>query len=130
MVLSRSGVPRRRIVIERPSIASDGSYIPEAPANTTVAPAIGMSVAKSGRTTSVTCGTVLAINANVRIDLPADCGNTTEMTVSFLGQVVMGSIALKLLQSQRPDEFMSRRIYQEQRGFSATKDDNLGIERI
>lgn len=73
-------------------IASDGSYIPAAPANTTVAAAIGMSVAKSGRTTGVTCGTVLAINGDILIDVPADCGNTTEITVSFYGQVVMGSL--------------------------------------
>jgi hypothetical protein len=74
-------------------IASDGSYIPAAPANTTVAAAIGMSVAKSGRTTGVTCGTVLATNGTVLIDVPTDCGNTTEITVSFRGQVVLGSIA-------------------------------------
>ena len=74
-------------------IANDGSYIPAAPANTTAAAAIGMSVAKSGRTTGVTCGTIVATNGTVLIDVPADCGNTTETSVSFHGQVVMGSIA-------------------------------------
>jgi hypothetical protein len=74
-------------------IANDGSYIPAAPANTTVAAAIGMSVAKSGRTTGLTCGKVLATNGTFFIDVPTECGNTTEITVSFRGQVIMGSIA-------------------------------------
>jgi hypothetical protein len=74
-------------------IADDGSYIPAAPANTTVAATVGMSVAKSGRTTGLTCGTVLATNGTVLIDVPTECGNTTEITVSFRGQVIMDSIA-------------------------------------
>ncbi len=74
-------------------IANDGSYIPAPPANTTVAAAVGMLVAKSGRTTGLTCGTALATNGTVLIDVPTECGNTTEITVSFRGQVVMGSIA-------------------------------------
>jgi hypothetical protein len=86
-------VDDRGEIIGLGGIANDGSYIPAAPAKTTVAPAIGMAVAKSGRTTGLTCGTVLATNGTVLIDVPTECGNTTEITVSFRGQVVMGSIA-------------------------------------
>jgi hypothetical protein len=73
-------------------IASDGSYISAPPANTTVPAVIGMSVAKSGRTTGLTCGTVLGINGTIVIELPAECGNTTPMSVPFHGQVVMDSL--------------------------------------
>jgi hypothetical protein len=73
--------------------ASDGSYISAPPANTTVAPIVGMPVAKSGRTTGLSCGSVLGISARVCVDYPPDCGNTIAMTVCFSGQVIMGSLA-------------------------------------
>jgi hypothetical protein len=74
-------------------IASDGSYIPAAPANTTVKATVGMPVAKSGRTTGLSCGTVLGISGSVCVDYALGCGNTTAMTVCFSGQVIMGSLA-------------------------------------
>jgi len=70
-------------------IASDGSYIASPPGNTTIDALIGMSVAKSGRTSGLSCGTVVAVQADVRIDLPADCGNPTDQQVLFSGQVVI-----------------------------------------
>jgi hypothetical protein len=73
-------------------IATDGSYISAPPANTTVPAVIGMSVAKSGRTTGLTCGTILGINGTIVIEFPAECGNTAPMSVQFHGQVVMGSL--------------------------------------
>jgi hypothetical protein len=73
-------------------IASDGSYIPAAPANTTVKATVGMPVAKSGRTTGLSCGTVLGVSGGVCVDYPSGCGNTTALTVCFSGQVIMGSL--------------------------------------
>jgi len=73
-------------------IASDGSYIPAPPAKTIVAPAIGMAVAKSGRTTGLTCGTILGINATVRIQVEPVCGTPSATVVVFNGQVILGKI--------------------------------------
>jgi hypothetical protein len=74
-------------------IASDGSYIPAPPANTIVNASIGMAVAKSGRTTGLSCSTVMAVNAVIQIDITAECGNPKEITVPFDNQVIMGNIA-------------------------------------
>lgn len=74
-------------------IASDGSYISAPPANTIVDASVGMAVAKSGRTTGLSCGTVMGVNGLIRIDLSAECGNPTNISVLFDNQIVMGSIA-------------------------------------
>jgi hypothetical protein len=74
-------------------IASDGPYIPAPPANTTVAASVGMPVAKSGRTTGLSCGTVAAIDGDVLIDLPAECGSPVEQVVPFQGQIVVPGIS-------------------------------------
>ncbi|MGO9436827.1 MAG: hypothetical protein ACLP00_21330 [Terracidiphilus sp.] len=73
-------------------IASDGSYIPAPPAGTTATATIGMPVAKSGRTTGLSCATVQAIDGDVLVDLPADCGNPVSRNVPFSGQVVTGPL--------------------------------------
>ncbi len=70
-------------------IASDGSYIPAPPANTTAVATVGMGVTKSGRTTGLSCGSVQGINGDILIDLPAECGNPVDRTVEFRNQVVM-----------------------------------------
>jgi hypothetical protein len=70
----------------------DGSYITAPPASTVVTPAVGMAVAKSGRTTGLSCGTVTAINATILVDYPAECGNPSGGSVSFQGQVVVNNL--------------------------------------
>jgi alkylated DNA nucleotide flippase Atl1 len=74
-------------------IASDGSYIPAAPANTMVDAFVGMEVAKSGRTTGLSCGSILAIDGLIVIDLSAECGNPKGISVRFDHQVIAGDIA-------------------------------------
>jgi hypothetical protein len=74
-------------------IASDGSYISAPPANATVDAFVGMAVAKSGRTTGLSCGTVTGVNGLIRIDLSAECGNPTGISVLFDNQIFMGNIA-------------------------------------
>jgi hypothetical protein len=74
-------------------IANDGSYIAAPPANTTVPAQVGMPVAKSGRTTGLSCGTVVAVEGTISIGFPADCGNPTAASITFQHQVVMDSIA-------------------------------------
>ncbi|MGA9964286.1 MAG: hypothetical protein WBQ10_03695 [Terriglobales bacterium] len=74
-------------------IASDGSYIPAAAANTTVDALVGMEVAKSGRTTGLSCGSILAVDGIIVIDLSAECGNPTSISVTFDHQVIVGDLA-------------------------------------
>ena len=74
-------------------IASDGTYLPAPPAATTVTATVGMPVAKSGRTTGLSCGAVFAVEGEVLTDLPAECGNPTDVTVDFHGQDIMNNFA-------------------------------------
>jgi hypothetical protein len=68
---------------------SSGLFQPAPPANTTIAPAIGMPVAKSGRTTGLTCSKISAINLdNVQVDYSPSCGsNATAFTVTYNNQI-------------------------------------------
>jgi hypothetical protein len=59
------------------------------PAGTTIAPAINMPVAKSGRTTGLTCSKISVINLdNVQVDYSPSCGSTaTAFTVTYNNQI-------------------------------------------
>jgi hypothetical protein len=70
----------------------DGSYIPAPPANTIATATIGMQVAKSGRTTGLSCGVVEAVNATVIVDFSAECGNPSAESVLFRGQTILNDI--------------------------------------
>lgn len=64
--------------------------IAAAPPSTTLeAPALGLSVAKSGRTTGLTCSSIGSINGTVSVDFAAFCGGPTLFTSKFVGQVVI-----------------------------------------
>ncbi len=73
-------------------VAADGSYIPAPPSSTIAAPLVGMAVAKSGRTTGLSCGVVEAINGTILIDLQAECGNPSDAKIVFESQVILSSI--------------------------------------
>ena len=73
-------------------IDPNGSYKSAPPAATIASAAIGMQVAKSGRTSGLSCGMVEALNGTVRLDFPADCGNPSHTTALFQGQVIFDSI--------------------------------------
>jgi hypothetical protein len=62
-----------------------------APANTPVAAAIGMPVAKSGRSTALTCSSIGTINATVQIDYQTSCNSGTTFTVTFTNQIIVNS---------------------------------------
>jgi hypothetical protein len=55
------------------------------------APAVGLSVAKSGRTTGFTTGTVSSINSTVSIRYPTSCGGNSGPVFTFTNQVVINS---------------------------------------
>ena len=70
----------------------DNSYVSAPPAKTIAIAETGMPIAKSGRTTGLTCGVVEGVNGSIKVDLPADCGSQLHQTVLFRGQVIMNGI--------------------------------------
>src|SRR5215203_1387049 len=61
------------------------------PGNSIVAPSIGLSVAKSGRTTGSTTGTISSINTSVNVQYQRGCNSGKKFTVSYRNQVVINS---------------------------------------
>lgn len=61
------------------------------PGNTIVNPAVGLSVAKSGRTTGFTAGAISTINTTVNVQYQRNCGNGKKFTVTFRNQIVINS---------------------------------------
>jgi hypothetical protein len=60
------------------------------PSSAVVAPTVGLSVVKSGRTTGFTTGTVTSINTSVAVQYQKNCGSGKKFTVSYTNQVVIG----------------------------------------
>jgi hypothetical protein len=54
-------------------------------------PSIGLSVAKSGRTTGFTTGMVGSINTSVNVQYQKGCGKGKKFVVSYINQVVINS---------------------------------------
>ncbi len=61
------------------------------PSSTVVNPSVGLGVAKSGRTTGFTTGTVSSINTSVSVQYTKECGGGRKFTVSYTNQVVINS---------------------------------------
>jgi hypothetical protein len=61
------------------------------PSATVLTPTVGLSVAKSGRTTGFTTGTIAAINASVNVQYQKNCGQGRKFVVSYTNQVVINS---------------------------------------
>jgi len=61
------------------------------PSSTTVNPAVGMSVAKSGRTTGFTTGSISSVNTTVNVQYAVSCGSGKKFTVNYTNQVVINS---------------------------------------
>jgi hypothetical protein len=55
------------------------------------APTVGLSVAKSGRTTGLTTGTVSSINTSVNVQYQKGCGGGKKFVVAYTNQVVINS---------------------------------------
>jgi hypothetical protein len=70
---------------------SGGLAQPAPPANTTVTAAIGMAVAKSGRTSGLTCDTIAAINVTVQVQYENTCGSNSSFLVTYDNQVEIDS---------------------------------------
>jgi hypothetical protein len=61
------------------------------PSRSVVAPTVGLSVAKSGRTTGFTTGTIGSINTSVSVQYTTSCGGGKKFTVPYTNQVVINS---------------------------------------
>ena len=77
----------------RPGTMDSSGFIEDigVPGNSIVAPSVGLGVAKSGRTTGFTTGTISSINTSVNVQYQRGCGGGKKFTVSFTGQVVINS---------------------------------------
>src|SRR5215510_6743955 len=61
------------------------------PSSVVMSPSVGLSVAKSGRTTGFTTGTIASINTSVNVQYQASCGQGKKFVVSYTNQVVINS---------------------------------------
>jgi len=61
------------------------------PSSTVVGPSVALGVAKSGRTTGFTTGTISSINTSVSVQYQKSCNAGKKFTVSYTNQVVINS---------------------------------------
>lgn len=61
------------------------------PSSTVVNPTVGLGVAKSGRTTGFTTGTISSVNTSVNVQYQQGCGKGKKFTVSYTNQIVINS---------------------------------------
>ena len=94
--LKTSGVDAALAAVVSGAVDSSGTILdlgtnqdPAPPAGTLATAAMGMAVAKSGRSSGLTCSSVQTINTSVRIDYQTSCNGGTTFTVTFNNQVVV-----------------------------------------
>jgi hypothetical protein len=75
----------------RPGQMDSSGFIEDigVPSSTIAVPTVGMSVAKSGRTTGFTTGSISSINTSVNVQYTTECGGGRKFTVAFTGQIVI-----------------------------------------
>ncbi len=61
------------------------------PSSTTAFATVGLSVAKSGRTTGLTCSTVSSISTTVTVDYDVSCGGPVAFSSTFVNQIVINN---------------------------------------
>jgi hypothetical protein len=59
--------------------------------STVLSPSVGLSVAKSGRTTGFTTGSISSINTSVNVQYQKNCGSGKKFVISYTNQVVIDS---------------------------------------
>jgi hypothetical protein len=81
------------VALLRPGQMDSTGFIEDigVPGNTVVAPSVGLGVAKSGRTTGFTTGTVSSINTSVNVQYQKGCNSGKKFTVGYTNQVVINS---------------------------------------
>jgi hypothetical protein len=61
------------------------------PSSAIATPSVGLGVAKSGRTTGFTTGTISSVNTSVSVQYQRGCGKGKKFVVSYTNQVVISS---------------------------------------
>ena len=61
------------------------------PHSSPLAASVGLAVAKSGRTTGLTCGSIQSTNTSVKVQYQQGCNKGKKFTISYTNQVVVGS---------------------------------------
>ena len=61
------------------------------PANAPGSPAVGMTVAKSGRTTGLTCGDVSSVLTDVSVQYQKGCNSGKKFVITYVDQMIVGS---------------------------------------
>ena len=61
------------------------------PSSTTAGPAVNMGVAKSGRTTGLTCAAIGSVSTNVSVQYQKGCNSGKKFLVTYTNQVVINS---------------------------------------
>jgi hypothetical protein len=81
------------VALLRPGLMDGTGFIEDigVPSSVVRAPSVGLSVAKSGRTTGFTTGTIGSINTSVSVQYQASCGQGKKFVVSYTNQVVINS---------------------------------------
>src|SRR5262245_50422913 len=81
------------VALLRPGTMDPNGFIEDigVPSSMVVAPSVGLSVAKSGRTTGFTTGTIASINTSVNVQYQRSCGQGKKFVVSYTNQVVINS---------------------------------------
>ena len=72
-------------------VAGASSIAAAPPSSTTAPESVGLNVAKSGRTTGLTCSTVGSILATVSVDYDSSCGGPVAFTSTFIGQIIINN---------------------------------------
>jgi hypothetical protein len=75
----------------RPGLMDASGFIEDigVPSSTIVNPSVGLNVAKSGRTTGFTTGSLSSINTSVSVQYQQGCGKGKKFTVTYTGQIVI-----------------------------------------
>jgi hypothetical protein len=63
------------------------------PSSTESSPAVGDGVAKSGRTTGLTCATISSVNTNVVVEYQRSCGQGRKFRIPYVNQVAVNASA-------------------------------------
>ncbi|MGH9795467.1 MAG: hypothetical protein ACRD5G_11900 [Candidatus Acidiferrales bacterium] len=72
------------------AVSSTGAIIDVGvPSSNPAAPAVNLQVAKSGRTTGLTCGGITSINTDVQVQYQAGCGKGKKFRITYQDQVVV-----------------------------------------
>jgi hypothetical protein len=66
---------------------ADGTYVSAPPASTTAVAAVGMNVAKSGRTTGLSCGSIQALDTTVQVRYD------TATVKTYTGQIIVSVVS-------------------------------------